>query len=51
MSHLVVVVVFIFYLLLAFFFGTQNVMSLYMPRSLTTVGRILARYKLDIVGV
>ena len=26
-------------------------MSLYMPGSVTTVGRILARYKLDIVGV
>jgi hypothetical protein len=26
-------------------------MSLYMPGSLTTVGRILPRYKLDTVGV
>ena len=47
----VVIVVFIFCLLLAFYFGTWNMMSLYMPGSVTTVGRILARYKLDIVGV
>jgi hypothetical protein len=45
----VVVVVFIFCLLLFFFFGTRTVTSLYMPGS--RVGRILARYKLDIVDV
>jgi len=51
MIPVVVVVVFIFYILLVFFLGTRNVMGLYMPGSLTTEGRILARYKLDIVGV
>ena len=32
-------------------FGTWNVRSLYRTRSLTTVSRELARYKLDLVGV
>ena len=30
-------------------FGTRNVRSLYRSGSLTTVGRELARYKLDLV--
>jgi exonuclease III len=32
-------------------FGTWNVRSLYRARSLNTVSRELARYKLDLVGV
>ena len=32
-------------------FGTWNVRSLYRSRSITTVVRELARYKLDLVGV
>jgi exonuclease III len=32
-------------------FGTWNVRSLYRSRSLMTVARELARYKLDLVGV
>jgi len=31
-------------------FGTWNVMSVYSSRSLTTAARVLARYKLDLVG-
>jgi len=31
-------------------FGTWNVMSLYSSWSLTSAARVLARYKLDLVG-